>query len=147
MKSSETMEWPEYSPAVRIGNPKSIWNDYKRTKALISNFWGVWIMRGRGPIYSVKVGLNPRRIWISPRKRVWFSPWILAEIILNLMRIIMKLEVLDSLEKSLHWLVEKSLGINLWNSESFLDSDFAGLLFFPLSSFISWALRAFLGSD
>ena len=47
MKSPETMEWQEYSPAVRAGKPKSIRNDYKRARALISNSKVCVTMRGR----------------------------------------------------------------------------------------------------
>ena len=73
MKSPETMEWPEYSPAVRAGKPKSIRNDYKRARALISNFFGLFTMRGRGPIYSVKAGLNPKDLDFSQEKSLIFS--------------------------------------------------------------------------
>ena len=65
-------------------------------------------MRGVGGIYRGIPGLNPRRIRNSPWRRVWFlfnffprKSWIF-------LKIIIALDVLDFLEKSLRWLVEKS---------------------------------------
>ena len=68
------------------------------------------------------------------------NPW-------SFLRRINDLEVLDSLEKSVLWLVEDLPGIDLWNSEFYSESEFYRPLFFPLFSLVSWALRAILGSN
>ena len=111
---------------------------------LVSKVWLQWGWRplfiGWRPALILKgLGFLPVRNLI-PLLIPSINPW-------SFLRRINDWEVLDSLEKSVHWLVEKSPRINLWNSEFYSESEFYRPLFFPLFSLVSWTLRVILGSE